>query len=103
AIFKATERCRTVTGCTGGAEVPGGGGVKGQAPTIVGNPRINRVVLGIPDPPTLGSWVNPVGSTSGAAVISNGGGTLNTNYSGPSTLFGDVVALASGGCNVLYA
>jgi hypothetical protein len=38
-----------------------------------------------------------------ANPIVTAGGVRGTNYSGPSTLFGDVVALANGGCNVLYA
>ena len=81
AIFKSTELCRTVAACG------------------VANPRINRVIPSIPDPPTLNSWV---GTTANPVVIS--GGSRHTNYGGGSTgLYGNVVALASGPCNVLYA
>jgi hypothetical protein len=43
----------------------------------------------------VGTTANPIGVVSGFYKI--------TNYSGASLLFGDVVALANGGCNVLYA
>ncbi|HXI91886.1 MAG TPA: hypothetical protein VNO24_17870, partial [Blastocatellia bacterium] len=59
AIFKATEVCRTVTNCNQGVGAPNGSAVKGQAPDVLlGNPRINRVITSIPDPPTLNSWIN---------------------------------------------
>lgn len=81
AIFKSTELCRTVAAC-------------GAA-----NPRVNRVIPSIPDPPTLGSWV---GTAANPVVVS--GGSRHTNYGGGSvSLFGNIVALASGPCNVLYA
>jgi hypothetical protein len=81
AILKSTELCRTVEAC-GGA-----------------NPRVNRVIPSIPDPPTLGSWV---GTTTNPVVVS--GGSRHTNYGGGAvSLFGDIVSLASGPCNVLYA
>src|SRR5207247_6704222 len=38
-----------------------------------------------------------------ANPIFSAGGVRGTNYSGPSTLFGDIVAISNGGCNVLYA
>src|SRR5439155_553983 len=79
---------------------PNGSAVKGQSPSVLlGNPRINRFIPSIPDPPTLNSWV---GTTANPIVIA--GGVRNTNYGGgSSTLFGNIVSLASGGCNVLYA
>ncbi|HKQ09016.1 MAG TPA: hypothetical protein VJ464_28095, partial [Blastocatellia bacterium] len=80
AIFKATEVSRTVAGCP--------------------SPRVNRVIAGpITDPPTLNSWV---GSTASPANLS--GGARNTNYGrGSSGTYGNVVSLATGACNVLYA
>jgi hypothetical protein len=79
AIFKSTELCRTVAGCP--------------------SPRINRVIPSIPAPPTLGSWV---GTSANPVVVS--GGSRHTNYGGGSSLlFGNIVSLASGPCNVLYA
>ena len=80
-IFKATEITRTVANC---------------APN---NPRVNRFIAAIPDPPTLNSWV---GSTANPVVTA--GGVRNTNYGrGSSGLYGDIVAITSGPCNVLYA
>ncbi len=85
AIFKATEVCRTVAGCTAGQ----------------GNPRINRTINVIPDPPTLNSW-NGIGTGAGQPLTANG--VRNTNYGGGiSNTFANIVSLASGGCNVLYA
>jgi hypothetical protein len=79
AIFKSTELCRTVAGCP--------------------SPRINRVIPSIPAPPTLNSWV---GTTGNPVVVS--GGSRHTNYGGGSTgLFGNIVSITSGPCNVLYA
>jgi hypothetical protein len=79
ALFKSTELCRTVAGCP--------------------SPRVNRVIPSIPAPPTLGSWV---GTTTNPVVVS--GGSRHTNYGGGSSLlFGNIVSLASGPCNVLYA
>src|SRR5581483_7990062 len=80
AIFKATEISRTVAGCP--------------------SPRVNRVIAGpITDPPTLNSWV---GSTANPVNVS--GGARNTNYGrGSSGTYGNVVSLATGACNVLYA
>src|SRR5262245_602634 len=81
AIFKATELCRTVANC-GGA-----------------NPRINRFIPSIPDPPSLNSWV---GTAANPIVTANG--VRNTNYGGGlSTTFGNLVSLATGAGNVLYA
>ena len=91
AIFKATEICRTVGNC----------GIVGQAPEggSAGNPRINRVINLIPDPPSLNSWAG-----TGANPILTANGVRNTNYGGGlSTLFGNVVSLATGAGNVLYA
>ena len=81
ALFKATEITRTVANC--GAD----------------NPRINRVITAIPDPPTLNSWVG-----TGANPVITANGVRNTNYGdGISTLYGNVVSLATGAGNVLYA
>src|SRR5205085_389738 len=59
---------------------------------------IFRVIPGlITDPPTLNSW-----STNATANLS--GGARNTNYGrGSSTTYGNVVSLATGACNTLYA
>ncbi|MEK6289291.1 MAG: hypothetical protein AABO57_26565, partial [Acidobacteriota bacterium] len=82
AILKATELCRTVTACPG-----------------LLSPRINRVITAIPDPPTLGSWV---GTAANPVVTANG--VRNTNYGGGNVgLWGNIVAIATGPCNVLYA
>ncbi|MFL6277303.1 MAG: hypothetical protein ACJ74G_19130, partial [Blastocatellia bacterium] len=81
AIFKATEISRTVANC-------------GAA-----NPRVNRVINLIPDPPTLNSWVG-----SSANPVATVNGVRNTNYGrGSSGTYGNVVSLATGACNVLYA
>ena len=92
-IFKATEVCRTVTACglqPGGPEAPQGG---------ANPPRINRVINAIPDPPTLNSWAG-----TGANPIVTANGVRNTNYGGGvSGTWGNVVALANGAGNVLYA
>src|SRR5436853_388625 len=78
AIFKATEIARTVCGTPG---------------------RINRFIPSIPDPPTLNSW-----SGTGANPVVTANGVRNTNYGrGSSTLYGNVVSLATGACNTLYA
>ena len=80
-IFKATEITRTVANCA------------------AANPRVNRFIPSIPDPPTLNSW-----SGSSANPVVTAGGVRNTNYGrGSSTLYGDIVAINTGGCNVLYA
>ncbi|MFY9553731.1 MAG: hypothetical protein WAV47_03320, partial [Blastocatellia bacterium] len=85
AIFKATEVCRTVPNC--GA-----------------TPRINRVINIIPDPPNLNSWNGGSASVNASGPILTANGVRNTNYGGgSSTLFGDVISLATGPCNVLYA
>ena len=75
AIFKATEAPRTICGTAG---------------------RINRVIPLIATPPTLGS------AATSATALSVTGSRL-TNYSGNATTFGNVVAIATGPCNVLYA
>ncbi|MGA9773339.1 MAG: hypothetical protein WBV94_30190, partial [Blastocatellia bacterium] len=81
ALFKATEICRTVTAC-------------GAA-----NPRINRVINLIPDPPSLNSWV---GSAANPIVTANG--VRNTNYGGGiSGTFGNIASITTGSSNVLYA
>ncbi|MEN3333936.1 MAG: hypothetical protein V7641_3301, partial [Blastocatellia bacterium] len=89
AIFKATEITRTRTCGPIGDGTDGGPGVQ---------TGIFRVIPGpINDPPTLNSWL-----TNGTANLS--GGARNTNYGrGSSTLYGNVVSLATGACNTLYA
>jgi hypothetical protein len=60
---------------------------------------ISRVIPPVAAVPTnINVWQG-----TAANPIVTAGGVRGTNYSGPSTLFGDVVALANGGCNVLYA
>ena len=83
AIFKVTETPRTVAGC-------------------LVNPRINRVIPSIPSGLTGGIGLASAQGT-GAAPILTAGGLRLTNYSGPSATFGNIVAIASGPCNVLYA
>jgi hypothetical protein len=90
AIFKATEICRTVAGCP--------------------SPRINRVIGGIPDPPTLDSWatngIPPAGAVTNAfARHTNYGRGSGRNAAGTliSGVFANIVSLATGPCNVLYA
>ncbi|HKS40681.1 MAG TPA: hypothetical protein VJX74_08680, partial [Blastocatellia bacterium] len=81
ALFKATEICRTVTNCD------------------AANPRINRVINLIPDPPTLNSWA---GTAANPIVTANG--VRNTNYGGGiSGTFGNIAAITAGPCNVIYA
>src|SRR6185369_12910837 len=81
ALFKATETCHTVANCA------------------AANPRVNRVIRSIPDPPTLNSWQ---GTGASPIVIANG--VRNTNYGGgSSTLFGNIVSITAGGGNVVYA
>ncbi|HSE21598.1 MAG TPA: Calx-beta domain-containing protein [Pyrinomonadaceae bacterium] len=80
AIFKATEIARNVT------------------PACATNPRVNRVINLIPSPPTLNSWQ---GTPQNPIVIANG--VRNTNYSGPSRSFGNIVNIATGPHNVVYA
>ncbi len=92
AIFKATEICRTVAGCDNNVPPEGGGG-KAQAPAVLGNPRINRVISLIPTSSSLSS----------TTVLSNSS-VRSTNYGGGlSSLYGNIVSLATGSCNVLYA
>ncbi|MEA3208200.1 MAG: hypothetical protein QOE70_1257 [Chthoniobacter sp.] len=79
AIFKATEVSRPVTG----AAV---------------NPRINRAIPLLASPPSINSWQG----TSANPVITASGVRL-TNFSGPSTLFGNLVALCAGPDNRIYA
>ena len=77
AIFKATELPRTICGTAN---------------------RINRVIPLIATPPALTSWQ---GTAASPLLIANG--VRNTNYSGPSTTFGNIVAITTGPCNVVYA
>jgi hypothetical protein len=97
ALFKATEVCRPVN-CANGAATGGSEVAAALAPAN----RINRVITGIPDPPTLNSWINNTSAPPTGAVIFSG--ARHTNYGGgSSTLFGDIIAIATGPCNVLYA
>jgi len=80
AIFKATEISRNVALCA------------------ADNPRVNRVINLIPSPPSLNSWQ---GTTINPIVVANG--VRNTNYSGPSRGFGNIVNIATGPHNVVYA
>ncbi|HKA18742.1 MAG TPA: hypothetical protein VKN18_10650, partial [Blastocatellia bacterium] len=83
AIFKLTEIGRTTGSCSG---------------------RINRTVtLGPNSGPVLLTSINSAQGTTANPILRIPGFFRITNYSGPSTLFGNVVALANGGCNVLYA
>src|SRR5882724_5005677 len=78
AIFKLTELPRSTCG---------------------GAACISRVIPPVSGSPTnINFWQ---GTT--ANPIFSAGGVRGTNYSGPSTLFGDIVAISNGGCNVLYA
>jgi hypothetical protein len=87
-IFKATEIRRTVA-CANPT----------PPPATIPTTRVNRFIPSIPDPPTLNSWV---GTTANPVVTA--GGVRNTNYGrGSSTLYGDIVSITSGNCNVLYA
>jgi hypothetical protein len=83
AIFKVTETPRTIAGC-------------GPAP------RINRVIASIPN--GLSGSIGLATATGSAAnpALTSGGFRL-TNYSGQSLTFGNLVSLASGQGNVLYA
>jgi hypothetical protein len=82
AIFKVTEACRPVAGCPG--------------------PRINRVISSIP-----GGLDGSIGLTSARLTATtfgvSAGGYRLTNYTGPSTVFGNIVAIDNGPCNVLWA
>src|SRR6185295_15685487 len=90
AIFKATEITRTTANTTG---VPANG------PNCGPTPGVFRVIRSIPDPPTLNSWQG-----TGANPVVTANGVRNTNYGrGSSTTYGNVVSLATGACNVLYA
>lgn len=77
AIFKATEISRTSCATSG---------------------RKNRVINVMPTP----SSVNSGQGTVANPVVSNSNVRL-TNYSGPSSLFGNIVSLAAGPSNVIYA
>src|SRR5262249_8235338 len=76
-------------------------GTQAVSPQAVGD-RINRVIPGNKTPngfniPAVTSWQ---GTTANPILVSNG--IRGTNYSGPSTTFGNIVSLATGSCNVLY-
>jgi hypothetical protein len=86
AVFKATERLHVSPAC-------------GAA-----NPRINRVILGIPTA-TSAAGVTSIGAAVGSAanpILISATVTL-TNYTGPSLTFGNMVAIDAGPCNVIYA
>jgi hypothetical protein len=83
AIFKVTETPRVVPDC-------------GAAP------RINRVIADIPDGLAGSIGLTTAVGSSANPVLASGGFRL-TNYSGQSTTFGNIVALATGAGNVVYA
>ncbi|MFY9556559.1 MAG: hypothetical protein WAV47_17735, partial [Blastocatellia bacterium] len=60
--------------------------------------RSTRVVPSIP----TASSINSAQGTTANPILSSSSARL-TNYSGPSTLWGDIIAIATGPCNVLYA
>jgi hypothetical protein len=80
AIFKLTELPRTGQTCPG---------------------CINRTFA--PPAPILITSLNSAQGTTANPILNFTGFGRLTNYSGPSSLFGDVVAITNGGCNVLYA
>src|SRR5882724_8929532 len=80
AIFKLTELRRTGETCVG---------------------CNNRTFA--PASPILITSINSAQGTTANPILSFPGFARLTNYSGPSTLFGDIVAITNGGCNVLYA
>lgn len=84
AIFKVAETPRTVAAC-GGA-----------------NPRVNRVVASIPSGLSGGISVNTGQGTAAAPILTAAGMRL-TNFSGPSTTFGNIQAIAAGPENTIYA
>lgn len=83
AIFKVTETPRSPAGCA-----------------VV--PRVNRVVASIPSGLNGGISLTTAQGTTGSPILVASGMRL-TNYSGPSRTFGNVVALAAGPKNVVYA
>ncbi|HWP43574.1 MAG TPA: hypothetical protein VNO14_10090, partial [Blastocatellia bacterium] len=83
AIFKVSEGPRTVAGCAV-------------------NPRRNRVIASIPSGLTDGITLTSAQGTGSSPALDSGGYRL-TNYSGPSTAFGNIVSMTAGPCNVLYA
>src|SRR6266404_382211 len=80
AIFKLTELRRTGETCVG---------------------CNNRTFA--PASPILIASINSAQGTTANPILNFTGFARLTNYSGPSTLFGDIVAIRNGGCNVLYA
>src|SRR5882724_4957626 len=80
AIFKLTELRRTGETCVG---------------------CNNRTFA--PATPILITSINSAQGTTANPILNFTGFARLTNYSGPSTLFGDIVAIRNGGCNVLYA
>ena len=96
AIFKVTELPRIVA-------APGGAGLTNPVTSCPACPRINRVISSIPSGLTGGIGLNTALGTSAAPVLTAGGYRL-TNYGrGASTLYGNIVAMDAGPCNVLYA
>src|SRR4030095_4134820 len=80
AIFKVTETPRTICATT----------------------EINRVISSVPSGLRGGIGLASAQGTAAAPILTAGGYRL-TNYSGPASTFGNIVAIASGPCNVLYA
>ncbi len=80
AIFKATELPRLICGTPG---------------------RVNRVIPEIPNGLLTATSLATFGLTTPTPIT--GSGARLTNYSGTSTFFGNIVALDTAACNVLYA
>ena len=83
AIFKVTETPRTVAACAA-------------------NPRVNRMVASIPNGLNGLINTNTAQGTAANPIIVAAGQRLS-NYSGPSTTFGNIVAIAAGPANAIYA
>ena len=83
AIFKVTENARTVAGCAV-------------------NPRVNRVVASVPSGLSGGIGLNTGQGTASNPVLTAGGMRL-TNYSGPSTTWGNIAAIAAAPGQTIYA
>src|SRR5215510_8492969 len=84
AVFKVSEFARTVASC-------------GMA-----NPRVNRLVTNIPSGLNGGINVNTAQGTNASPVIVSSSHRL-TNYSGPSTAWGNIMGITAGPGNVIYA
>jgi len=81
AVFKAKEQAHVSVGC----------------PVT---PRINRTIGLIPTPTSINS---AQGTAANPILINLSTGVRLTNYSGPSTAWGNIVAIAAGPGNSIYA